>query len=265
MKKVGILGCGWLGLSLGKHLVDQGYHVRGSTRKKEKLHQFHKEGIAPFLIDIQATKISGDFDFFKDLDVLILSIPPGRKTSEKINLADKIRQCCPIIAKSAIPRTIFLSSISVYGNQSGNLNEESPVQPETSAAKHLVRSEKIIERCSSNTSIVRLGGLIGSDRHPIKQLSGREIGNPSGYINFIHQHDAVGILVKLIQDPSLIGVYNGVSPSHPQRKEYYLEMAMRRGLPPPKFIEQGTLKKRINGDKIERDSDFKYQIKKLLI
>lgn len=29
-KTISILGCGWLGLPLGQHLVQQGYHIKGS-------------------------------------------------------------------------------------------------------------------------------------------------------------------------------------------------------------------------------------------
>ena len=35
--KIGIIGCGWLGLPLAKEFVSNNYKVKGSTTTKEKL------------------------------------------------------------------------------------------------------------------------------------------------------------------------------------------------------------------------------------
>ena len=52
MKNVSILGCGWLGTSLGISLIDEGYSVKGSTTKTEKLTLLEAHDIEPFIIDI---------------------------------------------------------------------------------------------------------------------------------------------------------------------------------------------------------------------
>lgn len=265
MKKIGILGCGWLGLSLGKQLLDQGNIVRGSTTSKDKLKRIKKEGLEAYAIQINPISITGDLDFFKDLEVLIVSIAPGRKQAKKINFSAIIEQCCLTIAHHKIPRVIFLSSISVYGNQEGELDETALLKPHTDVGKHLVKSEEKIQTLKCSRVILRLGGLIGPDRHPIHQLSGKKVENPKGFINLIHKQDAVGILTTLIENPLLTGIYNGVSPSHPTRKIYYTEMARRKGLTPPEFINQGHCIKSIDGKKIESESRFKYSILNLLI
>ena len=46
--KIGIIGCGWLGLPLAKMFVSNNYKVKGSTTSKEKIEILKKEGIEPF-------------------------------------------------------------------------------------------------------------------------------------------------------------------------------------------------------------------------
>ncbi len=265
MINVGILGCGWLGLALGKQLIKRGIIVRGSSTQKGRLKELEDEGLVAFPISVGEKEISGNLDFFKELDVLILSIPPKRKRPEENNFSAIIAQCCLAINAYKIPRIIFLSSISVYGNQEGILDETTPVKPVTEAAKQLVKSEKKIQKIIPNNVIIRLGGLIGKERHPIRQLSGKKVGNPDGYINFIHQDDAVGILLKVIENKALEGIYNAVTPSYPRRKQYYLEMAKRRGLPPPEFIKSNQCKRMVLGVKFQKISGFKFSVDNLMI
>ena len=262
---VGILGCGWLGLALGKQLIKKGIIVRGSSTQRGRLEELEDEGLVAFPIKVGEKEIRGNLDFFKELDVLILSIPPGRKRLEKNNFSAIIAQCCLAIDAYEIPRVIFLSSISVYGNQEGVLDETTPVKPVTEAAKQLVKSEEKIQKITQNNVIIRLGGLIGKERHPIRQLSGKKVGNPNGYINFIHQDDAVGILLKVIEIAALKGFYNAVTPAYPRRKQYYLEMAKRRKLPPPEFINSDQCKRKVLGVKFQKISGFKFSVNNLLI
>ena len=46
--RVGIIGCGWLGLPLAKSLIKNNYIVYGSTTKKEKLGLLANENLNPF-------------------------------------------------------------------------------------------------------------------------------------------------------------------------------------------------------------------------
>ena len=50
--KIGIIGCGWLGLPLAKEFISNNYKVKGSTTTKEKLEILKTEGIEAYLIDL---------------------------------------------------------------------------------------------------------------------------------------------------------------------------------------------------------------------
>ena len=97
-------------------------------------------------------------------------------------------------------------------------------------------------------------------------LHKKVIPNPEGVVNFIHQIDAVNGIFKLLTASEVEGVFNLVSPHHPKRKDYYLEMAKKYSLPAPKFNEQDSILYRlIEAKKIEEITDFNYQVDNLLI
>ena len=43
MKRVSVLGCGWLGKPLAISLLDEGYSVKGSTTSEDKLELLEDE------------------------------------------------------------------------------------------------------------------------------------------------------------------------------------------------------------------------------
>mgnify|MGYP000934933063 CR=1 FL=1 len=71
MKRVSVLGCGWLGKPLAISLLDDGFSVKGSTTSAEKLIDLQKLHINPFLVDISQDEINTDF---LNSDILIIAI-----------------------------------------------------------------------------------------------------------------------------------------------------------------------------------------------
>ena len=77
MKKISILGCGWLGLPLAKSLIAKGFEVKGSTTSLEKILLLQKAGMNAYQITVSEQGINGDIDsFLSDSEILILDIPP---------------------------------------------------------------------------------------------------------------------------------------------------------------------------------------------
>ncbi len=254
MKKISILGCGWLGLPLAKSLIEKGFLIKGSTTSEEKLEVLQKAGIEPFLISIKSNKVSGNIvKFLDDSEILIIDIPPDLRYGNTESFIEKMKQSIPFLEQSTIKKLIFVSSTSVYSGisldcaQEDNIardkkfkiTEETIAVPENESGIQLLASEKIL---MSNkhfaTTIVRFGGLIGEDRNPTKFLAGRKnIENPNAPINFIHQKDCIGIIEKIIETNSWNQIYNGVASFHPTRKDYYTQKAKEMGLEIPEFDE----------------------------
>lgn len=271
-KQISLLGCGWLGLPLANDVLKNGISVKGSTTSVHKLEVLQEKGIQPYLIALHENTIEGDItSFLKDSEVLVIDIPPGLRRDTSISFVAKIKTLVTQIEKSEIKKVLFVSSTSVYGDvfPIEEITEETPTNPDTESGKQLVEVEQLLlDNPYFQTIVLRFGGLIGEDRHPIKYLAGKEnVENPDGPINFIHQEDCIGIIstiinllfdinqgnhkmLKQVQRDNI--VFNVVAPQHPTRKEYYHKKAKNMNLPLPIFAKSTASKgKIINSTKIE--------------
>jgi nucleoside-diphosphate-sugar epimerase len=159
---------------------------------------------------------------------------------------------------------LFVSSTSVFSDDNSKVTEASIPNPDTESGKQLLEAEQLLQSNKNfETTIIRFGGLIGNDRHPIKFLAGRKnIENPDAPINLIHQDDCIGIIEAIVCHTELVEVFNAVAPIHPTRKEYYSQKAMELNLPLPEFEENKiSTGKLISSDKIETVLNYKFKNK----
>ena len=255
MTQISILGCGWLGLPLAKALLEKGFAINGSTTSNEKLAVLKNSGIQPYLIALSEDKTSGNLKgFLENSKILIIDVPPKLRGSEKDNFVSKIKNVIPFIEKSAVEKVLFISSTSVYAEDNLVITEETELNPDTESGKQLVQAEQLLQsNLKFKTTILRFGGLIGEDRHPIKFLSGRKnIENPNAPINLIHQEDCIGIVEKIITLDCWNETFNAATPFHPSRKEYYTQKAIEFELALPEFnSENSTFGKTIVSSRVE--------------
>lgn len=239
------MGCGWLGLPLAKSLIEIGYRVHGSTTSKEKLSTLKEAGIQPFLIALSAQGITGDLDaFLQNLSVLVVNIPPKLRRGGGENYVQKIVQLRDAARKHRLQHILFISSTSVYGALEGEVTEETTPQPTTESGRQLLAAENLFFKApGQQVTIVRFGGLIGPDRHPITMLSGKKgLTNGNVPVNLIHLNDCIGIVKAILQNSWWNELINGVHPHHPTKREYYTEEARKRNLQEPDYQEDTTQK-----------------------
>jgi nucleoside-diphosphate-sugar epimerase len=272
------LGCGWLGLPLAKALLGKGFSVKGSTTSEGKMALLQNAGINPFLISLESEGVYGDCnDFLNESETLIIDIPPKLRGNNATHSSEavfvkKMQHLIPHIENSTVENVLFVSSTSVYGDRSSldfarddtlSVTEDSPLNPETESGKQLVAVETLLQKNAHfKTTIIRFGGLIGEDRHPIPFLAGkRNLENPKAPINLIHQLDCIGIILRIIEkslrqaqtDNDVFGeTFNAVAPFHPSREDYYTQKAIDFGLELPQFnLESPTFGKTILSTKVE--------------
>jgi nucleoside-diphosphate-sugar epimerase len=248
MTKISILGCGWLGLPLAKALVKNEYLVSGSTTSIEKIAVLENAGIEPFLIVLSENKTIGNLtEFLADSEILIIDVPPKLRGSETENFVSKIRNIIPFIEKSAVQKVLFISSTSVYNDDDAYVTEETIARPATESGKQLLETEQLLQsNINFKTTILRFGGLIGEDRHPVKFLAGREnLENPNAPINLIHQEDCIGIINAILSQQVWGETFNAVTPYHPTRAEYYTQKAVELNLALPKFTTDSNSNRKI--------------------
>ena len=235
---IGVMGCGWLGLPLANSLVHNGYKVYGSTTSREKFAHLRQQDIVPFQIGLSEDKIEGAIsEFLRHLDVLVINIPPRLRGKTKENYVQKMQLLHVEVKKTAVRKVIFVSSTSVYGDVEGEVTEDTAPQPITESGKQLLASENIfVNDRDLQTTIIRFGGLIGPNRHPVTMLSGRQnLSNGKAPINLIHLNDCIRIISSVIRNSWWGEVMNGVYPEHPNKQKYYSLEAKKRGLQMPDY------------------------------
>ena len=238
MQTISILGAGWLGLPLGKKLAAEGHTVKGSTTSEEKKTRLESQGLIPYVFSLGPHEIQGDFRDFFQADLLLLNIPPGRRDPHvRTHFPQKIQVLLGNLSKKASLKCIFISSTSVYGNQEGIISESNPVSPTTNSGAALVEAEELIKNHIPQTSILRMGGLVGNERHPGRFLAGRTgISGGNDPVNLIHLEDCIGIIKALIQQDLWGETFNCVADKHPSKASYYIQAAKALNLEPPQFL-----------------------------
>jgi len=272
MNKISILGCGWLGLPLAKSLLSKGYKIKGSTTSESKLEVLKNAGILPFQIQLEEYQIIGNIeDFLNETHVLVIDIPPGLRrdfsTSLEMTFVNKVKTLIPFIEKSGIQKVVFVSSTSVYGDGFPivEITEETKPNPDTESGKQLAIAEALLQSNSYfKTTVIRFGGLVGDDRHPVKFLAGRtNVENPDAPVNMIEREDCIGIIEAMLkqeQQDNWGEIFNAVAPQHPTRKAYYHKKAEIFNLPLPTFAENSESKgKIISSEKVETILGYSFQ------
>jgi len=240
--KISVVGCGWLGLPLAKHFVENGFTVYGSTTSESKLKLLQGLKITPFLWDVSSNE---DYpDFLTNCDVLVINIPPSKVNGDK-----SYSLCLLNVVKQISNKTkvILVSTTGVYPNDLENASIDFLFDKMDKTKETVLSEIKLSEQLSERLSIVRMAGLIGEKRHPINSLhKKREIPNGDAPLNLIHLNDAIGIISKIIKEEYWGKIINGCYPEHPTKKEYYTESANYFKLKNPTFLDGGHKNKSIN-------------------
>lgn len=276
MKQISILGCGWLGFPLAKSLIEKGFSINGSTTSLDKIAVLNDNEIQGFQIEIGESQIKGEISsFLENSKILIIDIPPKLRGASSENFVQKIQNLIPFIEKSSLEKVLFVSSTAVYADLpldcargDKNLIDDNTIpNPETESGKQLLEAETLLQSNKNfQTTILRFGGLIGENRHPIHFLAGQQnLENQDAPINLIHQTDCIGIIEEILRQAQNDNwewneIFNAAAPFHPTRKEYYTQKAIKLHLPLPEFNDgKVSIGKTIISDKLETMLHYKFQ------
>lgn len=259
--KISILGCGWYGLGLAKELIKNGYIVKGSTTSPDKLESLQQTGIFPYLINFTEEENRVDSDFF-DCDLLIISIPPKRNTSEQHTFLSKIQQVSKAIVEGNIPNVIFISATSVYGDYNQEVNEQTSPNPETESGKAILAAEQTLTANPNfTTTILRFGGLIGPGRDPGRFFAGKSaIPNGNAPVNLIHLSDCIGLTWSIIEQQVFGYIFNACATDHPTRSRFYTAAAANSGLALPQFNDELLNWKSVYSIYIGTKLDYEFKV-----
>ena len=264
MRSVSIVGFGWLGLPLARHLKALGWQVKGSKRTHEGVEQMRLIRLETYHLEL-TPEINADPDDLAELfavDALIINIPPSRYF---FNLHDYVQGIKNLVNEAllhGINHLIFISSTSVFPDISGQFDETVTPQPSSEIGRALLEIENwLFSLQNIDCDILRLAGLTGKDRHPVYSLAGREgLKQGNTPVNLVHADDCERAIQLLLETPSHQRLYHLCAPQHPSRANYYSIMAEKLFQKAPLFLCQLDDPQRIIvADKICQELDFVYQ------
>ncbi|KOY63875.1 hypothetical protein AM629_00065 [Photorhabdus heterorhabditis] len=265
MKKVSIIGLGWLGMPLAKSLSYSGMQVVGSKTTPDGVEAARMCGIECYLLQLepQINCASDDLGQLMTADVLIITLPASRTAGGSYNYVKAVQLVVDTALSYSVPRIIFTSSTSVYGVMAGKLNEDAPFRPETPSAQALVELENWLHKLPNiSVDILRLAGLVGSGRHAGRFLAGKkEVKGGAQPVNLVHQDDVISAINLLLQRSKGGHIYNLCAPVHPTKAEFYPKVSGQLDLIPPEFVREKTQveSKIVDGSRICKELGFKYQ------
>lgn len=264
MKSVSIVGLGWLGLPLARHLKNLGWEVKGTKRTHEGVEQMRLIRLETYHLEL-TPDINADPDDLTELlsvDALVINIPPSQYFFHLQHYVQGVKNLVNEALLHGIQHIIFISSTSVFPDISAEFDESSQFEPQSEMSKALLEIEQwLFELKDVDCDIIRFGGLVGADRHPVYSLAGKtelSVGNTP--INLVHIDDCARAIQLLLETPSYQRLYHLVAPQHPTRAEYYTQIAEKLGLELPHFIcSEQDPQRIILADKICQELGFVYQ------
>lgn len=252
MKKVLILGCGWVGKEVALCALKKRYHVYGSTTSADKALKLSQIGIKSFVHDFDAEeKCKNNLPAF--FDYVLTSVPASTRYSIS-EIKKRFTQLQEYLEGIVFEKHIFLSSVGVYPNHEAVYKEDyqGPFIEELRLAETLMMA-------IPNTVVYRLGGLFGQQRIFAKYFVGRVCTTGEELANFVHLDDVVGLILAGFERELKSRVYNIVTPEHPTKREVILASAAKYNYPEPvKWESTKPYRKYVDGMNIVKELDYYY-------
>lgn len=244
--RVVVVGCGWLGLPLAARYARDGHDVHGTTTRAARVDALREQGVTPHLLRAGA-QLDGDAAVLGGADRVVIAVPPS-------GTADGYPEAIARLAQAAADAggIVHCSSTGVYPDRSGHpvTREPDVAERPTPRAARLLAAEAAAQATSAPVAILRLGGLWGYGRHPVRFLAGRERPGGDAPVNLIHRDDVIDAVRAVASEPFVEGVFSVVADPHPTRAAFYTAEAERLGLEPPRFAPGPSGGKRVVADRL---------------
>lgn len=231
-----IVGFGGLGLKLAQQCLTAGDIVTGLARSESLSNSLKDSGLEFFAADLDRLETLAQLDVEKKQ--IYFFAPPSRQDDTD----HRMRHFLAGIAGQKAEKILYISTTAVYGNSHGDwVSESSPVEPTTARGRRRLDAEQQLQKYASENNvpvvILRVGGIYGPDRLPLRQLeSGRPvlIDEDSGFTNRIHVDDLANIcLVAMERGEGIYNVSDGIPGT---MAEYFISLAEALGYPVPERI-----------------------------
>ena len=201
--RVAILGCGYVGIELGRQLSDS-HNVVGVRRSEDGVAAIEDAGFTGVQADITD---AADLGTVPDADVLVFAASSGGRGADAAReiYVEGQRTALDVFAdrEDSPERYVYTSSTGVYGDHDGDwVDEETEIEPTTEKTEVLAEAERVALDDAAESGIdgtvARYAGLYGPERYRLE----RYIEGPvtEGYLNMVHRDDAAGSVAYLLRE-----------------------------------------------------------------
>ncbi|MFB6108837.1 MAG: SDR family oxidoreductase [Haloplanus sp.] len=254
--RVAVLGCGYVGLELGRQLAAAGHEVVGVRRSEAGLAAVDAAGLTPVEADLtDAASLSA----VPDVDWAVYAASAGGRGADAARRAyvEGLRTAVETLGARDSPpeRLVYTSSTGVYGDHDGAwVDESTPLDPATERQRVLVEAERVAVDAAVDATVVRFGGLYGPERYRLDYYLDGPV--TEGYLNSIHRDDAAGAVAHLLTTDRARGETVLVVDDEPVSKWAFADwLAERCGVEaPPKRtvaerLDDGDASRRVRASK----------------
>ena len=159
MKKVAVVGLGWLGMPLAMSLTARGWQVTGSKTTQDGVEAARMSGIEGYPLRLEPELVceTDDLDALMDVDALVITLPARRSGPGEDFYLQAMQELVDSALAYRIPRIIFTSSTSVYGDVQGTVKEGTARNPVTASGRVLKELEDWLHNLpGTSVDILRL-------------------------------------------------------------------------------------------------------------
>ena len=222
MKKVCIIGLGWLGEPLGEFLLGKGYKVAGSTTSQEKIKLLNEKGLHCELLRVlEDTDTQQILKVIGDASVLVITIPPRRIPNIEEIYPAQIKKIAQSVSGNSTIKVVFTGSTSVYPSKNTIVKEED-IAPDKPSGVACLKAEQVLKSAfGERLTTIRFAGLIGYERSPERIGKKRPITKSlDAPLNLIHLDDCINIICEIIEKQKWGYTFNACADEHPTRRAF---------------------------------------------
>jgi nucleoside-diphosphate-sugar epimerase len=270
-----IVGCGYVGLSLGAELARLGHEVYGLRRDASARAELTAAGIQPLFADITNPETLAPLP--RQFDWVVHCVAAGGDAGNYRRIyLEGTRGLLEWLSASPPQRFLYTSSTSVYGQTDGSVvKESSAAEPTTETGKVLVETEKLLLetflRDKFPVIILRVAGIYGPDRgHWFKQFLKNEArmdGDGSRFLNMIHRDDVAGCVIAGLKRGRPGEIYNAVDDEPVKQRSFFEWLGAALGkYPPPSAPDhaaegrkRGITNKRVSNRRLKMELGYQFK------